>query len=162
MVQEKVKSEMGSRDCFGGSIQSRNQSSRKLRRYRSPLTTCFSERETNSFSGIQFIIFTSQIKGSLDCLVDLEQKGQKNGPHLGPFQVWWVSYIGRNPSCSELVIILTHQIERILSFFRGCCKRMELSKSQKWGLLSVGPCRFGLGIEIVERIVDTQNLLFRA
>jgi len=28
-------------------------------------------------------------------------------------------------------------------------------KSQKRGLLSVGACRFGLGIEIVERIVDT-------
>ena len=30
-----------------------------------------------------------------------------------------------------------------------------VSKSQKCGLLSVGACRFGLGIEIVERILDT-------
>ena len=88
----------------------------------------------------------------MDCLFDLAKKGEKKALHLGPFQVWFVSYIGRNPNCSGLkVIILTPQIERILPFFRGCCQRMGLSKT----LLSVGACRFGLGIVIVERIVDT-------
>ena len=65
----------------------------------------------------------------MDCLFDLEKKGQKKALHLGPFQVWFVSYIGRNPSCSALN--LTPQIERILPFFRGCCQRMGLSKTQK-------------------------------
>ena len=65
MVQEKVWSEVVS-------IRSRNQSRRKIRRYRAPLKTCFSERETNSFSGIKFIIFKSQITGILDCLDHLE------------------------------------------------------------------------------------------
>ena len=56
----------------------------------------------------------------MDCLFDLEKKGQKKALHLGPFQVWFVSYIGRNPNCSGLkVIILTPQIERILPFFPG-------------------------------------------
>src|SRR5215469_15260992 len=92
---------MGSIECWGVSIRIRNRNRRKNRRHRAPLKTCFSDRETNTFSVTKFITFTSLILGILTCFVDLRMEGQ----NIGPLDVWWVYNVSRNRSLSFLKFI---------------------------------------------------------